>query len=87
MQPGTSALRLLEGGPIAVAIAPAGLSNQADLTIATVAAVGEEGDPGTLETAESLAAALGAKVIHRGAARRGRPSSGRDRARRPAASP
>jgi nucleotide-binding universal stress UspA family protein len=71
VQPGTSALRLLEGGPIAVAIAPAGLSNQADLTIATVAAVSEEGDPSTLETAESLAAALGAKLVPRPAGETG----------------
>ena len=66
VQPGTSALRLLEGGPLAIAIAPAGLSSRGDLTIATVSAVGEDGDPAPHETAASLAAALGATVIARG---------------------
>lgn len=59
---GTSAQRLLEGGPIAVAIAPAGLRDSSDLTIDVVSAVGEEGDPGPQETAASLAGALGATV-------------------------
>jgi nucleotide-binding universal stress UspA family protein len=59
---GTSAQRLLEGGPIAVAIAPAGLRDSADLAIDVVSAVGEEGDPGPQETAASLAGALGATV-------------------------
>ena len=59
---GTSAQRLLEGGPIAVAIAPAGLRDSSNLAIDVVSAVGEEGDPGPQETAESLAGALGATV-------------------------
>jgi nucleotide-binding universal stress UspA family protein len=63
--PGTSAQRLLEGGPIAVALAPAGLRDRADLTIDTVSAVGEDGDPGPKETAASLATALGASVADR----------------------
>ncbi len=68
VQPGTSALRLLEGGPIAVAVAPAGFSGRDDVPIATVATiVGDDGDPGPRETAESLAAALKATVIDRGA--------------------
>jgi nucleotide-binding universal stress UspA family protein len=66
VQPGTSAQRLLEGGPLAVAIAPAGFSSRGDTTIMTVSAVGEDGDPGPNETAVSLAAALGATVIARG---------------------
>jgi nucleotide-binding universal stress UspA family protein len=68
VQPGTSALRLLEGGPIAVALAPAGFSGRDDVPITTVATiVGDDGDPGPRETAESLAAALKATVIDRGA--------------------
>ena len=59
---GTSAQRLLEGGPIAVAIAPAGLRDHSDLAIDVVSAVGEDGDPGPQETAASLAGALGASV-------------------------
>jgi nucleotide-binding universal stress UspA family protein len=59
---GTSAQRLLEGGPIAVAIAPAGLRDKSDLAIEIVSAVSEEGDPGPEETAASLAAAFGASL-------------------------
>lgn len=59
---GTSAQRLLEGGPIAVAIAPAGLSDKSGLAIEIVSAVSEEGDPGPEETAASLAAAFGASM-------------------------
>jgi nucleotide-binding universal stress UspA family protein len=65
VQPGTSAQRLLEGGPIALAIAPAGLSAGPPPSIETVAAVGDDGDPATRETAESLAAALGAAMVPR----------------------
>ena len=64
VQPGTSAQLLLEGGPIAVAVAPAGFAD-ADPKIDTIAAVGEEGDPGPRETAASLAAGLGATVVPR----------------------
>ena len=55
VQPGSSALHLLEGGPIAISLAPAGLRDRADLTVETIAAVGEDGDPGPKETAASLA--------------------------------
>ncbi|HVH52167.1 MAG TPA: universal stress protein [Gaiellaceae bacterium] len=63
--PGTSAQRLLEGGPLAVALAPAGFREHAGAGVEKVAAVSEEGDPGTQETAESIAAALGATVVSR----------------------
>jgi nucleotide-binding universal stress UspA family protein len=63
--PGTSAQRLLEGGPIAVALAPAGFREHGTAGVEKVAAVGEEGDPATQETAESIAAALGATVVSR----------------------
>lgn len=65
VQPGSSAQHLLEGGPIAVAIAPAALREHTDLAVDTIAAVGEEGDPGPRETAASLAARLGAVVVPR----------------------
>jgi len=65
VQPGSSAQHLLEGGPIAVSLAPAGLRDRSDLTIDTIAAVGEDGDPGPRETAASLAAGLGATVVPR----------------------
>src|SRR5579859_2611922 len=63
--PGTSAQRLLEGGPIAVALAPAGLAERGELTVEKIAVVGEEGDPGPSETAASIAMVLGAKVVER----------------------
>ena len=65
IQPGTSAQILLDGGPIAVALAPAGLTNTAGAEIGSIAVVGEDGDPGPRETAESLAAALGADLLPR----------------------
>jgi nucleotide-binding universal stress UspA family protein len=65
VQPGTSAQILLEGGPLAVAVAPAGLAAQAPLKVDTIAAVGGTGDPAPGETADSLAAKLGATVVAR----------------------
>ena len=65
VQPGSSAQNLLEGGPIAVAVAPAGLRNRTDFVVDSIAVVGEEGDPGPRETAASLAARLGATVVPR----------------------
>ncbi len=65
VQPGTSAQRLLEGGPIAIALAPAGLQDRLPIAVDTIAAVSEDGDPGPRETAASLAARLGATVVPR----------------------
>jgi len=65
VQPGTSAQRLLEGGPIAIAIAPANLHERPNLTIETIAAVSENGDPAPLETADSLATLLDATIVAR----------------------
>lgn len=65
VQPGTSAQILLEGGPIAIALAPAGLRVYAPLKIDTIAAVSGTGDPGPSETAASLAAKIGATVVPR----------------------
>jgi nucleotide-binding universal stress UspA family protein len=63
--PGTSAQRLLTGGPVAVAVAPAGLRNH-DLQIKTIGVLAEEdGDDAAFNTAKSLADALGAKVADR----------------------
>jgi len=65
VQLGTSAQLLVEGGPIALAIAPAGFRNRADASIETVAAVSENGDPAAGETASSLAGGLGATIVPR----------------------
>jgi nucleotide-binding universal stress UspA family protein len=56
---GNSAQRLLEGGPVAVAIAPAGFAK----TSSGVQNVGVVGDGGAQATAEALARALGAEVV------------------------
>jgi nucleotide-binding universal stress UspA family protein len=65
VDPQASARRLLDGGPVAVALAPAGFAEQTGYAVTTIAAIGEEGDPCTLETAEMLAARLGASVAER----------------------
>src|SRR5271168_3169824 len=57
---GNSAQRLLEGGPTAVAIAPAGLADSA-ARVQRVVAVGDS-NGGAQATAEALASALGATV-------------------------
>jgi nucleotide-binding universal stress UspA family protein len=68
VDPQASARRLLDGGPVALALAPAGFAEDGDYAVRTIAAIGEDGDPCALETAESLAAALGGTVGARGGA-------------------
>jgi nucleotide-binding universal stress UspA family protein len=60
VEPGTSAQRLLEGGPVAVAIAPARLRDEPRVCVDVIAAT--EGDDCAQETAQGLAACLGASV-------------------------
>jgi nucleotide-binding universal stress UspA family protein len=55
VDPQASARRLLDGGPIAVALAPAGFHAVDDFALKTIGAVGEDGDPCVLETAEAIA--------------------------------
>jgi nucleotide-binding universal stress UspA family protein len=57
---GNSAQQLIEGGPLAVAIAPVGFAD-APRDVRSIVAIGD-GDGGARETAGSLAAALGAVV-------------------------
>jgi nucleotide-binding universal stress UspA family protein len=65
VMPGTSAQRILTGGPVAVAIAPAEYRNQ-DGEIKTIGVLAEEnGDDAAFETAKGLADALGATVADR----------------------
>ena len=60
---GNSAQRLLEGGSVAVAIAPAGLADD-DPQVQRIVAVGEAGGDGSAQaTAQALADALGAEVV------------------------
>jgi nucleotide-binding universal stress UspA family protein len=65
VDPQMSARRLLEGGPLAVALAPANLHDQQSVGIEKVAAVSENGDPSARETAESIARAFGASIAER----------------------
>jgi nucleotide-binding universal stress UspA family protein len=62
---GNSAQRLLEGGPVAVAIAPAGFADDRLHTSAQrIVAVGEAGGDGSAQsTAAALASALSAQVV------------------------
>jgi nucleotide-binding universal stress UspA family protein len=59
--PGTTAQYLIDGGPVAVAIAPAGLRTEPLAAIPSIA-ISEDDDPAAAETAEALAAKLGATV-------------------------
>jgi nucleotide-binding universal stress UspA family protein len=68
VDPQASARRLLDGGPIALGLAPAGFHERNGYAVGTVAAVGEEGDPCARETAEAVAARFGAEVAPRATA-------------------
>ncbi len=57
---GNSAQALVEGGPIAVAIAPVGLADS-QVNVQSIVAIGDA-DGGARATADALAAALGANV-------------------------
>lgn len=65
VKPGISAHKLLLGGGSAIAVAPAGLRSNPALSVNTVGVI-EEGDPAARQTADSLAAALGATVAEHG---------------------
>jgi nucleotide-binding universal stress UspA family protein len=60
---GNSAQRLLEGGPVAIAIAPAGLADNGAEPVKRIAAVGDGADAGASGSADSLASALGASTV------------------------
>jgi len=66
-EPGTSAQRLLEGGPVAIAVAAAGLRAKEDSSISKVAVpfAGPVNDDARA-TAASLAAKLGAELVDAG---------------------
>lgn len=63
VRPGTSAQRLLEGGPCAVAVAPAGLHERPDAQIRRIGLLADISTGGANGTAQTLAAALGAEVV------------------------
>jgi nucleotide-binding universal stress UspA family protein len=68
VDPQASARRLIDGGPVAVGLAPALFHEAPELVVGTIGAIGEDGDPCVLETAETLAARLGATVAPRATA-------------------
>jgi nucleotide-binding universal stress UspA family protein len=65
VEPGGSAQGLLEGSPVAIGVAAAGLRTRADQKIETISVAGGA-DGAAQETAEALAAALGARIIEGG---------------------
>jgi nucleotide-binding universal stress UspA family protein len=68
VDPQASARRLLDGGPIAVALAPAGFAEAGEFQLSSIGAAGEDGDPCVLETAESISAKLGGEIAQRATA-------------------
>jgi nucleotide-binding universal stress UspA family protein len=67
-EPGTSAQRLLEGGSVAIAVAAAGLRSLRDAQIRSIAISTVAGDTAARETADGLAAKLGASIVDLGGA-------------------
>jgi nucleotide-binding universal stress UspA family protein len=65
VKPGISAHKLLLGGSSAIAVAPAGMWSEGEVSVGTVGVI-DEGDPAARQTAESLAGALGATVAEHG---------------------
>ncbi len=63
VEPGTAAQQMLEGGTVAIAVAPAGLRARADDPISSIAVFPEGSDPAATQTAESLAVKLGANIV------------------------
>jgi nucleotide-binding universal stress UspA family protein len=61
VDPQATARRLIDGGPIAIALAPSGFTDQ-ESAVGRIAAIDEGGDPCVGETAEALAARLGAVI-------------------------
>jgi nucleotide-binding universal stress UspA family protein len=62
VEPGGAAQGLLEGGSVAIGVAQAGLRTNGDESIKTLSVAGDAGGAAQ-QTAESLAAALGAELV------------------------
>jgi nucleotide-binding universal stress UspA family protein len=63
VEPGATAQHMLEGGPVAIAVAPAGLRADANHGIGTIAPFADETDTAAGETVDALAAKLGAEKL------------------------
>jgi nucleotide-binding universal stress UspA family protein len=62
-EPGTTAQSLLEGGPVAVGVAAAGLRVQTNGLISAIAVSAQDTDAAAHTTAEALAGKLGAQLV------------------------
>ncbi len=62
-EPPASAQRLLEIGAIGIAVAAAGLRAESDAAINSIVVLSAEGDDAAQQTAEALAAKLGARIV------------------------
>ncbi|MBV9213625.1 MAG: universal stress protein [Actinobacteria bacterium] len=62
VQPGTSARRLLDGGPVGLGFAPADLRDQESIEIERIGVIPDEGLGAAVQTASALASKLGASV-------------------------
>lgn len=65
VNPGTSALSLVDGGPVAVGVAPAEMRYRADAPVVSIAAVSEDDDASAADTAASLAKHFGSTIATR----------------------
>ncbi len=63
VEPGASAQQMLEGGQVAVAVAPAGLRANADHGISSIALFADETDAAAGQTVDALAAKLGGEKV------------------------
>jgi len=61
--PSASAQRMLDGGSVAIAVAPVGLRDRIDARITSVASSSVSADDSAIETARSIAAATGADLV------------------------
>ena len=68
VEPGTTAQYLLEGGPLAIAVAPAGLRTANGTQIRTIQVVEPDGDIAAAQTAQALAERFGAQLLGYGEA-------------------
>ncbi|MDQ6607989.1 MAG: universal stress protein [Actinomycetota bacterium] len=66
-EPGATAQRLLEGGPVPIAVASAGLRTRQEKAIESIAVFGTDPEPAATQTAEALAERFGAKLAALGA--------------------
>jgi nucleotide-binding universal stress UspA family protein len=63
VEPGTTAEYLLEGGPVAIAVAPAGMRTQENASIHSIAVSAPDADTAASQTAQALAEKFGAQVV------------------------